>query len=77
MRGNDFDSAEIEVERMPGNRVRVRGFALHGKTRASGPNIGELDFEGDLIDQVVTFVDDHRPGGNYTLLCVSAFLVIA
>lgn len=67
VRGNDFDSAEIEVERMPGNRVRVRGFALHGKTRASGPNIGELDFEGDLIDQVVTFVDDHRPGGNYTL----------
>jgi hypothetical protein len=65
--GDDFDSAEIEVERMPDNRVRVRGFALHGKTRDIGPNFGELDFEGDLTDQAVTFVDECRPGQSYTL----------
>ena len=65
--GDDFDSAEIEVERMPDNRVRVHGFALHGKTRDIGPNFGELDFEGDLIDQAVTFVDERRPGQSYTL----------
>ena len=65
--GDDFDSAEIEVERMPGNRVRVHGFALHGKTRNVGPNVGELDFEGSLIDKAVTFVDERRPGQNYTL----------
>jgi hypothetical protein len=65
--GDDFDSAEIEVERMPDNRVRVRGFALHGKIRDLGPNIGELDLEGDLIDQAVTFVDERRPGQSYTL----------
>jgi hypothetical protein len=33
--GDDFDSAEIEVERMPDNRVRVQGFALHGIDRVS------------------------------------------
>lgn len=65
--GDVFDSAEIEVERMPHNRVRVHGFALHGKTRDIGPNIGELDFEGALIDQAVTFVGEPRPGQSYTL----------
>ena len=65
--GNDFDSAEIEVERMPDNRVRVHGFALHGKTRDIGSNFGELDFEGDLIDQAVTFVEERPPGQTYTL----------
>ena len=65
--GDDVDSAEIEVERMPDNRVRVHGFALHGKTRNIGPNIGELDFEGDLIDQAVTFVDERRLDQSYTL----------
>jgi hypothetical protein len=65
--GDDVDSAEIEAERMPNNRVRVRGFALHGKTRDIGPNIGELDFEGDLIDHAVTFVAERPPGQRYTL----------
>jgi hypothetical protein len=65
--GDDVDSAEIEVERIPNNRVRVHGFALHSKTRNIGPNIGELDFEGDLIGQAVTFVEESRPGRSYTL----------
>lgn len=67
VQGDAFDSAEIEVERMPDNRVRVHGFALHGKTRNIGPNFGELDFEGDLIDQAVTFVGERRRGQSYTL----------
>jgi hypothetical protein len=67
VQGDDFDSAEIEVERMFDNRVRVHGFALHGNTRNIGPNFGELDFEADLIDQAVTFVDERRPGQSYTL----------
>lgn len=67
LRGDDVDSAEIEVERMTDTRVRVHGFALHGKTRDIGPNIGELDFESDLIDQAVMFVDERRPGQSYTL----------
>jgi hypothetical protein len=76
--GDEFDSAEIEVERMPNNRVRVHGFALHGKTRDVGPNIGELDFEGDLIDQAVTFVDDGQQSQSYTLrLCFLGDRVIA
>jgi hypothetical protein len=65
--GDDVDSAEIEVERIPDNRVRVHGFALHGKSQNIGPNIGELDFERKLIDQAVTFVDERRPGQSYTL----------
>lgn len=67
MHGDDFDSAEIEVERMPGNRIRVHGFALHGKTSDIGHDFGELDFEGDFINQAVTFVDERRPGQSYTL----------
>lgn len=69
MHGDDSDSAEIEVERMSDNRVRVHGFALHSKTKDIGPNFGELDFEGDLIDQAVTFVDESRPGQCY-ILCL-------
>ena len=65
--GDNVDSAEFEVERMPDNRVRVHGFALHSKTWNIGPNIGELDFEGDLIDHAVTFVGEQPPGQNYTL----------
>ena len=66
--GDDSDSAEIEVEMMRDNRVRVHGFALHGKTRDIGPNVGELDFEGDLIDHhALMFVDQRRPGQSYTL----------
>lgn len=67
VRGDDVDSAEIEVERMPGNRVRVHGFALHGKTRNIGPNIGELDFEGYLVDGAVTFVCERPLGQRYSL----------
>jgi hypothetical protein len=65
--GDDFDSAEIEVMRMADNRVRVRGFALHGKTSGIGSNIGELEFEGDLIGQPPTFVSERLPGQNYIL----------
>ena len=67
VRGDDFDSAEIEIERIPGNRIRVHAFALHGKTWDIGPNIGELDFEGDVIDQTATHVDESRPSPGYTL----------
>jgi hypothetical protein len=67
VRGDNLDSAEIEVSRMTSSRVRVRGFALHGKTGHLGPDVGELDFEGDLIDDTVTFVDKRRPGQTYTL----------
>ena len=65
--GDDSDSAEIEVERVPDNRVRVHGFALRGKTRHIRADVGELDFEGDLVDQAVMFVDERRPGQSYTL----------
>jgi hypothetical protein len=65
--GDDFDSAEIEVEKLPDNHVRVHAYALHGKTRDTGPNLGELDFEGNLTNDAVTFVDKRRPGQSYTL----------
>lgn len=67
VRGDNLDSAEIEVSRMMNSRVRVRAFALHGKTRHLGPSVGELDFESELIDDTVMFVDKRRPGETYTL----------
>lgn len=66
VRGDDFDSAELEVERLPGNRIRVQGIALHGKTWDIGPNFGELDFEAELADGIAKFGE---PGSStYSLL---------
>jgi hypothetical protein len=57
IRDGEFDSAELDVEYLGAGRVRVRGFALWGKTREYGPNIGELDFEEQIKNSTVTFND--------------------
>ncbi|HEY3217360.1 MAG TPA: hypothetical protein VGK93_12800 [Candidatus Eisenbacteria bacterium] len=68
IRGDDFDSAEFEVERGSDSRVRIRAFALHGKTWNTGPTTGDLDFEGELVDERVTFVDKLSHGHRYSLV---------
>ncbi|MGE4068690.1 MAG: hypothetical protein AB7H88_18090 [Vicinamibacterales bacterium] len=68
VRGDDFDSAEIEVELIGPARVRVLGFALHGKTWDVGPNFGDLEFESDLTDASASLRELRAGGGEYTLV---------
>jgi hypothetical protein len=67
VRGDDFDSAEIEVERLGDTRIRVHGFALQGKTWDIGPNFGEIDFESELADRTATFTHGRPNGRDYVL----------
>jgi len=65
VRGGENDSSELQVERLSGNRIRVQGFALHGKTWDIGPNLGQLDFEAELTGSVASFVDRLAGGTVY------------
>lgn len=50
------DSADIKLTTLPGrNRYHVSGIALHGEGRQYGPNIGELDFIGELEGDTLRF----------------------
>lgn len=52
-----IESSELDIETLSNGIVRVRGFGLWGKTQSRGPNIGELDFESQLIDGKLEFSD--------------------
>ena len=56
IRDGEFSSAELDVKRSSTDRVQVKGFALWGKTRQYGPNIGELDFEAQLTNNRIKLV---------------------
>jgi len=56
-RGNDFESSELDIKYIGDNLIQVRGFALWGKTREFGPNIGELDFIAEVQGNKVMFTD--------------------
>lgn len=54
--GESIDSAEISFTPLPDSieaqkRYFVSGFALWGKERPSGPNMGILEFVGEISDQ--------------------------
>lgn len=48
IRDGNSDSAELKIQRLSDGRYHVSGLALHGKEREYGPNLGELDFIGEL-----------------------------
>jgi hypothetical protein len=54
IRGGDYESAELKVERMADGRYHVFGLALWGKHLEFGPHLGELDFiapiSGDTME---------------------------
>jgi hypothetical protein len=53
------DSAELLVERIGANKVRVTGLALFGLQREYGPNIGELDCEIELENDTAFYSFDN------------------
>ncbi|HXA20188.1 MAG TPA: hypothetical protein VN380_24635 [Thermoanaerobaculia bacterium] len=57
-RNGENDQASLDVTMLPGDRVKVSGVALwNTKNEKYGPNIGELDFEAPVKDDVVTWSD--------------------
>jgi hypothetical protein len=57
-RPGENDEASLDVKMLPGNRVKVTGIALwNTKNEKYGPNLGELDFEAPLKDDVVSWSD--------------------
>ena len=67
VRESNSDSAELNVSLAEGDRVRVAGLALWGRTNPHGPNVGQIDFEARLHLNKVVFRDDQYPQGPYTL----------
>jgi len=65
VRKGEFDFAELQLEKLGPNRVRVSGVALWGIHRES-PSNGVLEFEVNVTGKVATFVDD-MPDGEYRL----------
>lgn len=57
-RNRENDQASLDVTMLPGDRVKVSGVALwNTKNEKYGPNIGELEFEAAVKDDVVTWSD--------------------
>jgi hypothetical protein len=64
IRCGGFESAELTIRALADGRYHVSGLALWGSGRKYGPNIGELDFvgelNGDTIQYSQTGPDDRR-----------------
>jgi hypothetical protein len=57
-RNGENDQASLDVTMLPGDRVKVSGVALwNTKNEKYGPNIGELEFEAPVKDDVVSWSD--------------------
>lgn len=67
IRNGEFDSAEIKVEPLPDGSFHISGFSLWGKSREHGPNIGELDFVGSLLDDVIHYESTKHDKSKYKL----------
>ncbi|KAB0671067.1 hypothetical protein F6V30_00295 [Oryzomonas sagensis] len=61
IRGGEYESADLTIQRLDNGQYHVSGLALWGTTREFGPNIGELDFIAELKDDMIihteTFLD--------------------
>lgn len=55
IRGGDFESAELTIKKLADGSYHVSGLALWGKTRAHGPNMGDLDFVSELVDGTMAY----------------------
>ena len=65
IRGVGFESAELRVSRMADSRYHVWGLALWGQARESGPNLGELDFVGELHGDTIEYTWTQQDGEIY------------
>lgn len=55
IRTGEYESAELKVQHLADGRYHVTGVALWGAHREYGPNIGDLDFIGELIGDNIEY----------------------
>ncbi len=55
IRAGEYESAELKIQRLADGRYHVTGNALYGTHREYGPNIGELDFIGELAGDTIEY----------------------
>jgi hypothetical protein len=66
---DESDSAEFKMDLVAPDRVKVKGLALHGRDRDSGPNLGIIkEFVGRLENGAVTWTETAADGSRYTLV---------
>ena len=57
-RSGENEQASLDVTMLPGDRVKVSGIALwNTRNEKYGPNIGELEFEATMKDDIVSWSD--------------------
>jgi hypothetical protein len=61
------ESANIEVKLISQNKVHVKGIALWGTNRETGPNIGELDFKAPIKNGRVEYFENKGKKQYYKL----------
>ena len=64
IRGGEYESAEIKIQRMADGRYHLSGFALWGKGRKYGPHTGQLDFIAEMNNETIEYSRAH-PNGNW------------
>lgn len=62
IRDGEYESAELKVKHLESGDYHVTGTALWGKEREYGPNIGELDFIGELINDAIEYAHVYPDG---------------
>ena len=63
IRAGEYESAELRFQRLTDGRYHVVGTALWGAHREYGPNIGDLDFIGELHGNTIEYRWSY-PGGK-------------
>ncbi|MBB6129579.1 hypothetical protein [Mucilaginibacter lappiensis] len=66
-RNSETASAELEIILFNGNQVKVKGFALYGKTSPRGPNIGDLDFISTINNNNMIMFEDNIHTNKYSI----------
>lgn len=67
VREDEISSAELQIWELLNGNIRVTGIALWGTDREYGPNIGELDFETVLNDDIAVYTDPTVHEEEYNL----------
>jgi hypothetical protein len=65
IRDGEFESAELKVELLADGRFHISGLALWGKQHKFGPNLGELDFIGELAEDTIEYSGAYLGGKSY------------
>jgi hypothetical protein len=57
IRAGQYESADIQIERLGDGRYHVSGEALWGTNRRHGPHTGQLDFIADLRGETIEYAE--------------------